>query len=549
MKKKILTGAVIAFSALAAHADVPESFKQFRDQILSDYDEFRSTILSHYADFLDGVWHEYEALEPLHRDSTPKPTLAPQYTSNKTDKAAFLLPTPNLPDVPLLSRRPSTDPEKKSTGPTSFFDLPPMEKPAEAGEEVSKRTRLNTELGVSLINVSANLPEKVKMALPAGATVENVTAEEQPQEEDTYYDIVKFYDMDIKVPYAGFRISQALGAIEDLSDHWKILEDQEVGSLMEETVIPKIKELGLNDYLTYEFLCAYVDSKFPKAAGAPKASAVHYMLTNMGYDARLAMLPDLGMAVVLLPTEQNLYEKPYMEYGGVPYYVMTREPIRISNQRIVTCMLPNTRCGKKFDMRIKGLNLPMKARPFEVTYGNMTLKGSLNENMMSVVYRYPQIQMSGYAESVLDKNLRDDLVDQVKQQISHKNTLDAVEDLLHFTQHGFDYATDGEFHGFEKPYFLEENFFYAKNDCEDRALFYTYLLWNALGVESHLLNYPGHESSAVNVPDAKIFGTYYDYKGKPFYISDPTYINASTGQCMDVYQNTAPVIDHFLPNK
>lgn len=62
--------------------------------------------------------------------------------------------------------------------------------------------------------------------------------------------------------------------------------------------------------------------------------------------------------------------------------------------------------------------------------------------------------------------------------------------LLQFVQSGFSYATDDAFHGFEKPYFLEENLFYPKNDCEDRAIFYTYLLWNALGVENQLLCFP-----------------------------------------------------------
>ncbi|MDE6443429.1 MAG: hypothetical protein K2K64_03260, partial [Muribaculaceae bacterium] len=204
--------------------------------------------------------------------------------------------------------------------------------------------------------------------------------------------------------------------------------------------------------------------------------------------------------------------------------------------------------GKKFDFQIKGLNLPVKEHPFNISYGKLNLKGTVNENLMPIVYRYPQMETADFAESWLDKGVRDDLVAQVKEQLGDMDKVAATNELLQFVQSGFSYATDDAFHGFEKPYFLEENLFYPKNDCEDRAIFYTYLLWNALGVENQLLFYPGHESASVALP-GEIYGTSYEYDGKKYYISDPTYIGSITGQCMPQFTTTSPKIDLSLPTK
>ena len=165
---------------------------------------------------------------------------------------------------------------------------------------------------------------------------------------------------------------------------------------------------------------------------------------------------------------------------------------------------------------------------------------------MPLVYRYPQMDTADFAESVLDNNLRKNLVAQVKEQLGGMDQLSATNELLQFVQSGFSYATDDAFHGFEKPYFLEENLFYPKNDCEDRAIFYTYMLWNALGVENHLLFYPGHESASVALTE-QVRGTSYEHNGKKYYISDPTYVGSLTGQCMPQFESTAPKIDLTLP--
>ena len=161
---------------------------------------------------------------------------------------------------------------------------------------------------------------------------------------------------------------------------------------------------------------------------------------------------------------------------------------------------------------------------------------------MPLLYRYPQMPTADFARSSVLPDVRRDIVSQLKSQLAGMDEKTAVNTLLQFVQKGFEYSTDEDYHGFEKPYFLEETLFYPKNDCEDRAIFYTYLLWEVLGVPNQLICFPGHESASVALKES-VKGSSYNHSGATFYISDPTYIGSVTGQCMPDYENTAPQID------
>ena len=549
MKRFLLIGASLMAGVGMAGAQVPQSFQQFRQGILDDYQEFRRTILAHYADFLEGTWHEYETLMPVKRDAAPKPVKIPTVDTSKPDPEPVKLPAPK-PAAPPVVQKPAepAEPEKKPAPakPGSLLDAPPVEVPPEAGKEVPPTIKIDPDKAKPMINVNPVIPEVPAMA--EGVDMPKIPAYEEENRDGK--EVVNFYGMEILVPEIDFRISRSLGNASDLARHWKVLEEQDVAELVEENIMPVVKKLGLNDYLTYEFLSAYVDSKFPESGVSPKMSTVHYILANQGYDVRIAIASNTGDPVILMPCDQMIYGTAYMTIGGRNYFMMAPPGVNLNGARLATCDLPKVaQKGKSVDLRINGLNLPMKERPFNVSNGGITLSGVLNENLMPIVYRYPQMDTEGFAVSVLDRDLRNKLVAQLKSQLEGKDKLAATNDFLRFMQFGFDYATDDEFHGFEKPYFLEENFYYPKNDCEDRAIFYTYMLWNALGVDNQLLAFPGHESASVSIPGASIKGTSYESGGKTYFISDPTYVGSTTGQCMRQFETTSPTIDHTYPNK
>lgn len=210
--------------------------------------------------------------------------------------------------------------------------------------------------------------------------------------------------------------------------------------------------------------------------------------------------------------------------------------------RLMTCKLPSNALGKTSDLRLTGLSLPMKPKPFTLTNGNLTVKGEVNENIKNILHHYPQMPTGDFASSWIDSSLREDIVNQLKSQLEGKSDREAVNALMALCHKGFNYSTDQDFHGFEKPYFLEENFIYDKNDCEDRAIFFSYLLWNTLGLPCQLIQYPGHESATVAV-DEDISGYFYNTDGTKYYSADPTYIGSTVGMVMKAFRNASPTVD------
>lgn len=560
--------ALLLGASIPMQAQAPQSFQEFRQQILNDYENFRKTILDHYADFLNGTWHEYEPLMPMEKDKTPKPMTVPNVDLTKPSVSPKGMPAPKLAELPpAVAPTPAPEPEDEPAPNPFGVDVPKTVTPPEAGKEVPPSLKVRPDLGAPLL---AALPESVRPMpkIPADGTDPSLTTNVDvpddarlgevdlkpifiPEEEESAEgkEPVNFYGMEILVPQVDFQIMKSFGSVADFARNWKLLDEQDVKNDLLDALQPKMKSMGLNDYLTYEFLCAYMDSKFPEAASAPKMATVHYLLSQMGYSARIGMAVKSGDPVLLMPIKQKVYGKMYMPVDGENHYIFTSPGANIAGQGVATCDLPKlANSGKKFDLIVNELNLPVKEHAFDVNYGGISLKGVVNENLMPLVYRYPQMETADYAVSVLDSSLRDSLVEQIKAQLGGKDKLSATNDLLQFVQMGFEYATDDNFHGFEKPYFLEENLYYPKNDCEDRAIFYTYMLWHALGVENQMLFFPGHESASVSL-DGNVGGTSYEHAGKRYYISDPTYIGSRTGQCMPQYESTAPVIDRSLPSK
>lgn len=303
---------------------------------------------------------------------------------------------------------------------------------------------------------------------------------------------------------------------------------------------------GLNDWFTFELVRNYTEASCKNSAS--KIVLQHFLLVNMGYDVRLASCGN--QLLLLVPFNQQVYERSYLVIDGKKYYVFHDDSTnKVQNAGVYTCRLPDeTDKGRNIDLTIRGGNIGIKTgvvQRFSMSDGKISLQGFVDEGTMEAIRHYPQMDIPFYAMSTIDANFHQSLLAQVSEQIRGCSEKESVSKILHFVQYAFGYATDGEQHGYEKPYFIEENFYYPKNDCEDRAILFAFLVRNVLGLDVHLVQYPGHECTAVNFSTSQMNGDGYMYKGKAFYICDPTYIGASIGQCMPNYRNVKPIVEQW----
>lgn len=500
MKRRTSILFLAAASVIGAAAQ-GTSYEEFRRGMYERYNNFREGMYERYDEFLAGAWADYEVIAGQKRATAPKPRTAP-----------------TMPDTPPIAP------------PREIKTPEPAPAPAQ-GSPVPNATQV------------ANPPLS-----PEGARGGS-RAKEQPSDPSDRPDLppveFDFYGMTLRIPEAGLEIPRTVVDKQDLAARWRSLRKDRKAQAALASLRSLASEMRLNDYLSLEMVRCYVNARHASAGSASRASLAHYFLVGMGYDVRLGITGDRD-GVLLVPLRQDVAEHPFLRLDGRRYYIfMDRKLGKADYARtsISTCDVTPDGSLADIDCALSDLNLPYKPHHYKVDNGTLRIEGEVNANIFPVLRRYPLMQTGDFARSTVQPEVRREIVDQLSAQLKGKPLAQAVDELLKFIQSGFDYATDEDFHGYEKPYFLEENLFYPKNDCEDRAIFYTYMLWNVLGIPNHLIAYPGHESASL-VLDELPGGDSYSYEGRRYLISDPTYIGASTGQCMPDYLDESPVIDN-----
>lgn len=544
-------------------------FENFRKKIHSDYNNFRTRILDQYADFLNGEWHEFEAiLEEESPYTEPKPEQLPDCEGQPETLVTNMMLT-RLPNekageltLPGLNGGISTDlrhvqeEEFKTmkidvpagfggpSGPKISIDglgnkmLSPSEAEGKSNYELAALKIPDPNFAFGPFQGQTEAPR------PDEAGIKTKRPSESSNSDEYHFD---FYGMDAFIPAVEFSIADSITSTTETGQHWEMMASQPGGKETARQLFGLAQQLGLNGYLTFRLTESYVDQKFAKSNQKARMSAIHFLMSNMGYDIRLSNIAD--MFTVMMPFDQKIvYGLLPKTYDGRRYSMLLPEgkelPKASKGQayKFTTCQLPSDALGKTSDLRLTGLNIPMRPKDFEISRNGLTIKGTVNDNIRGLLFRYPQMPAGDFASSWIDQQLRDDIVAQIKAQVQDMTETQAINTLLSLCHYGFDYATDQKQHGFEKPYFLEENFIYDCNDCEDRAIFFSYLVWNALGLPCQLIQYPGHESVTIATL-ADIDGCYYDAEGTKYYSSDPTYRGSRIGQVMPAFETAVPTVD------
>lgn len=573
------------------------AYNEFRKGILNDYKKFKSRILEHYADFLNGEWHEFEAIiEDESPYTQPKPESIPDLEAEMDTLVTNMIMT-RLPDAVIsdksLNGVLSAIPGRNlSLGLDMDTEFEPMkiDVPNNIGSSTAPKTQVsglgkmmfstpsdaegktNYELAVMRIPdpgfAFGSFPGQTKAPAPgesgitnsgnsgtemskdelnravAGSGYASEATFSRPKEDEKFK--FDFYGMDAYLPMIDFTIVDNITSTNETGSNWKKMAEQKGGVETARQLFGLAQQLGLNGYLTFRLTESYVNQKFKDSNPNSRMAAVHFLISNMGYDARLCTINDTFS--VMLPFDQKaVYGLFAKTYDGTKYYAMFPEgfdkaTLPKSGSVISTYVLPSDARGKASDLRLTGLSLPFKPKEFEISRNGLTIKGVVNENLKNLLYRYPQMPTGDFASSWIDQSLREDIVAQLKSQMEGMTEKQAINTLMSLCHYGFQYATDQKYHGFEKPYFFEENFLYDYNDCEDRAIFFSYLVWNALGLPCQLIQYPGHESVAIAAV-SEINGCYYDTEGIKYYSSDPTYRGSGIGQVMPSFKTTTPTID------
>ena len=470
-----------------------EDFSAFRERMMNDYQGFRKDIMERYVEFLDAAWTEYEAMSGRRRVAKPKPVVAPVYTP---------------PSVPVVEE-----------------EEEPMV--VEPEEEMVSDSPTTPELPKAPVTPSAPQTPKVPV----------VPSPEIPQIQFT------LYGLQLTVPAP--KVEPTLGYVtqQEVVRFWKKIHESDNRACVE--IMKQYAEnYRLGDWCTFKAIEVYCEA-WAKGNTAACRVMMQYLMLSLGYDVRMAIAGD--KVYLMLPFEQLVYENTYLTVNNNRYYIY---PKNVPDEsRMYSCDVPaDVDCGREMNLIINpAYRLPKKNQPFALSYGGLSIQGVVNKNVIDLQQQYPSMDIYCYAASTADAEVKRMVVKQLKEQLAGLGEADAANVMLHFVQKAFEYKTDEQQFGdgVEKSFFFDETLYFPYCDCEDRSIFYAYLIHEVLGLDVLLVGYPGHECTAVALSVAPQSAVGFTYRGKTYYICDPTYIGANIGVCMPDYVNVRPEIEEW----
>ncbi len=272
-----------------------------------------------------------------------------------------------------------------------------------------------------------------------------------------------------------------------------------------------------------------------------------YVFFQSGYRMRFARKDD--SLFLLYGSDHSIYGTSYFLVDGVKMY-----PYNCNLDGVyISSLNYEKECG--LSLVVDKLHLfecnPTESRTLtSKRYPDISVNVSTNKNLIDFYNTYPastvgdnvMTKWSIYANTPVDDRTRNELYPQLKKMIAGQSKLQAVERLLNWVQTAFVYEYDDKVWGCDRPFFGEETLYYDYCDCEDRAILFSHLVRDLVGLNVILVYYPGHLATAVHFTD-NVKGDYIELEGQRYVVCDPTYENAPVGWTMRNMNNaTAKVI-------
>ena len=295
------------------------------------------------------------------------------------------------------------------------------------------------------------------------------------------------------------------------------------------------KELNLNDWGIFLFV-----REASKTLCTDENAAVvmqQFLLNELGYKSKMARRADRNQMLLFVAADCQVYGHPYFTKDGLNYYNLT------SNEscQFYMCQEDSPKAKSKLNMQVNhapALNAGMVNSVHKNRSGSVAVSVDVPKSLMEFYNSMPQCDYSVYVNAEVNPSVASKVLSTLAPLVNGKSEAEAANLLINFVQTGFQYATDQEQFGYEKPFFVEELFYYPYCDCEDRSVLYSYLVRNLLKLDVVLLDYPNHIATAVCFNE-NVSGDFVTVGGKKYVVCDPTYIGASIGKAMPQFKNVA----------
>ena len=451
-----------------------QQFQQFQEQTQQDFEDFRARTNAEFAEFMSRSWEEFQAFQGIPPPPSPPPIKIPEVDPDD-------IPTPERQPIDKVIPLPAPEPRPQP--------IVPIEVPV---REVHHFSFLffNTECRVRLDNS------------------------------------MRFSLRDISE--------------RSVAQAWNTLSGNQFNALIADCLALRDR-LNLSDW-GYKLMIRTMTEQFFGANSSEAVLMQMFLLTQSGYKVRIARAGN--RLALLVPFRENIYGHGFMVIGGQRFFIMDSS-LQGQAFHVFNKAFPREQF---FSWQSSLPNLAIDLNPprtfytgsciFWPTRANISVTVQTNRNLIDFLYQYPITRWDMYANAGLSETVRRSLYPVLQQAIAGRNNLEAAQIFMDFLHHAFDYMTDAEQFGYEKPFFADESFFFPANDCKDRSILFSILVRDLLGLEVVLLHWPGHLGTAVHFPE-HVPGDYFIVDGRRFVVADPTFINARIGMTMPQFRGVS----------
>ena len=561
--------------AMDAQQKEEDDFSNFVKEQSADFDKFVDDANKDFINFMRNPWKEFEAEKPVEKRVKPepvKPVVYDEKTAPKDQKPVCLdiekildmttdegkqRPVIKVKDVDDLTfdqptvivkkkkepvvivveekvadKQPVQDQPKKKPVVVQVDETPVVEKPVEKTPVVKPETPV------------------VKPQTPVAKPEAPVAKPEMPAVKPAVAPVVKNVPLfaggagRTKFVYGGmtYYLSNALNRKCRLSslnenaiaDAYETLCASDYKPLLKDLNTIK-KDILYNDWAV-SMLVKQVAEEY---CGTYNESIVmrQFILNEMGYKARMARKANENKMVLYVATDCQIYGSIFITQGGQKYY-------DLDNQQPYAFYM----CQKDSPKAKNSVSMYWQATPVlageKVTSTHQAVGSaarttvSIPKALIDFYKTYPQCDYGVYVKARVDADVENVLLSSLAPLVANKSEKEAANILLDFVQTAFQYATDDEQFGYEKPFFVEELFYYPYCDCEDRSVLYGYLVKKLLKLDVVYLDYPNHIATAVRFNE-EVGGDYLMVGGQKYTVCDPTFIGATIGMTMPMFKTVA----------
>lgn len=459
-----------------------EKWKEAQQEAFQDYVDEQN---ARFAEFLRKNWEDFDTRppEPV-PDEAPKPQdtpVAPPAQDDEEDEGEGDARPPEMPEPPVQQ--------------------PPM-------------------------------PPRPELEIPAEPEPESESSPEMTMEWH-YYD-VPFIPLEQS---DSFRIGSLSN--DELADAWLEM----AGSNFEEVIEAFQGFAEENDINEWGYALLIKDYARKVFSGHNEAVFLSwFLLHNSGYHANGGYRD--GDLFLLMPVSEKLFETSYyaLDEALPRFYVMQAGHLPVKNPGRIKTYAPDE------EQALRVLSMRIARPPRNTNYEDTSLLSfsfegqtysfqmGYDRNYVSMLEAFPLMRPEVMFATPASEQLHEQIESQIMPVIEGMPAQKALDFLLRFSQKAFEYQTDTEQFGHEKYMTPDQIMYHNSSDCDDRSIFFAYLVRNFMGLEVMAVTWPGHMATAVEASD-DFTGDIISFNDKSFLICDPTYIGADSGYTMPKFLN------------